>query len=50
MEEFIDMIRQLPCLWDTGCREYRDMRKKDAAWKRIVAEIKCKDIPDSKLD
>ncbi|KAJ8733538.1 hypothetical protein PYW08_001836 [Mythimna loreyi] len=48
MEEFINMIRQLPCLWDTGCREYRDMRKKDAAWKRIVAEIKCKDIPDVK--
>uniref|UniRef100_A0A2A4JD89 MADF domain-containing protein n=2 Tax=Heliothis virescens TaxID=7102 RepID=A0A2A4JD89_HELVI len=48
MEEFIDMIRQLPCLWDTGCKDYRDMRKKDTAWKRIVAELKCKDIPDIK--
>ncbi|XP_047022238.1 uncharacterized protein LOC124631722 [Helicoverpa zea] len=48
MEEFIDMIRQLPCLWDTGCKDYRDMRKKDTAWKRVVAELKCKDIPDIK--
>lgn len=49
MEEFIDMVRQLPCIWDTECREYRDIRKKDAAWKRIVAELKCKEIPDSKF-
>lgn len=42
------MVRQLPCLWDMECREYRDMRKKHAAWKRIVQELKSEDIPDSK--
>ncbi|CAB3239276.1 unnamed protein product [Arctia plantaginis] len=46
MEQFIIMVRQLPCLWDMECREYRDMRKKHAAWKRIVQELKSKDIPD----
>lgn len=48
MEQFIIMVRQLPCLWDMECREYRDMRKKHAAWKRIVQELKSEDIPDSK--
>ncbi|XP_022825544.1 uncharacterized protein LOC111355728 [Spodoptera litura] len=48
MEEFIDMVHQLPCLWDTGCRDYRDMRKKELAWKRIVTQLKCDDIPDVK--
>lgn len=48
METFIGLVRQLPCLWDTECKEYRDMRKKDIAWKRIVEELKRKDIPDSK--
>lgn len=46
MEQFIDLVRQLPCLWDMDCREYRDMRKKHAAWKRIVQELKNKEIPD----
>ncbi|XP_075971264.1 uncharacterized protein LOC142973458 [Anticarsia gemmatalis] len=46
MEEFIDLVKQLPCLWDTECREYRDMRKKHAAWKRIVQELKSKEISD----
>ncbi|XP_026737168.1 uncharacterized protein LOC113500538 [Trichoplusia ni] len=48
METFIGLVRQLPCLWDTECKEYRDMRKKDNAWKRIVEELKRKDIPDIK--
>lgn len=48
MEGFIDMVRQQPCLWDTGCRDYRDMRKKELAWKRIVTQLKCADIPDVK--
>ncbi|CAH0702695.1 unnamed protein product [Spodoptera exigua] len=48
MERFIDMVRQLPCLWDTSCRDYRDMRKKEIAWKRIVTQLKCEDIPDVK--
>lgn len=49
MEGFIAMVRQQPCLWDTGCRDYRDMRKKELAWKRIVSQLKCPDIPDGKF-
>lgn len=46
MEQFVILVRQNPCLWDSESREYRDMRKKHEAWKRIVEDLKCKDIGD----
>ena len=39
-EQLINYIQSYPALWDTSLRSYKDLNKKDAAWKQISKNVK----------
>ncbi|KOB67404.1 Bm8 interacting protein 2d-2 [Operophtera brumata] len=49
MEQFIEVVKQFPVLWNTQLKDYHNLIKKDVAWKQIVEEISNPDIPDDSL-
>ncbi|XP_045762993.1 uncharacterized protein LOC123865802 [Maniola jurtina] len=48
MEQFIEVVKQFPVLWNTQLKDYHNLIKKDVVWKQIVEEISNPDIPDVK--
>lgn len=34
-DSFIEAVRELPCLWDVNCPEYKDRNIKNNAWKQL---------------
>lgn len=44
-EEFINMYRQFPCLWDVKCKNYADRNLRNTAIEELVE--KCKEVNHS---
>lgn len=38
MEDFIEKIRDNPCLWDVNCVQYRDVARKDSIWESLARD------------
>ena len=38
-EILIEAVRDLPCLWKVNCKEYRDTRAKENAWKQVATKV-----------
>ena len=38
MEGLIDSVRSYPCLWRVHLKEYKDLRVKENAWKKVAEE------------
>lgn len=41
--EFLELYRELPCLWDVKAKEYCDRNKKNAAYELMIMKLKEKD-------
>lgn len=39
-EEFIELFRDSPCLWQTTSKDYHDRSKREAAYERLVEKMK----------
>ena len=50
MEQFIEVVKQFPVLWNTQLKDYHNLIKKDVVWKQIVEEISNPDIPDGEFN
>ncbi|XP_035433921.2 uncharacterized protein LOC118265227 [Spodoptera frugiperda] len=48
MEQFIDIVKRFPILWNTHLKEYHNLVQKDVIWESIVEELNNPDIPDVK--
>lgn len=38
MEDFIEKVKEHPCLWDVNSVLYRDISKKEALWEVIAGD------------
>lgn len=38
--QLVDLMPSYPALWNTSLRSYKDLNKKDAAWKEISSQLK----------
>jgi len=38
-ERLVDMMESYPCLWNTSSRSYKDINKKDEAWKELQRRL-----------
>ena len=36
VESFIDIVRDIPCIWNTSCRSYKEHGKRRNAWNNIA--------------
>ena len=39
-EAFVEAMRSYPCLWQTSCKKYKDLRVKDNAWKEVALQVR----------
>ena len=39
-ERVVNIIQDFPCLWNVHLRSYKDINKKDQAWKELQTELK----------
>uniref|UniRef100_A0A1X7UQP5 MADF domain-containing protein n=1 Tax=Amphimedon queenslandica TaxID=400682 RepID=A0A1X7UQP5_AMPQE len=41
-EALIEAVRLFSCLWQTGFKEYKDIKAKENAWKEVATKISGK--------
>lgn len=40
-EKLIEEVREQPMLFNLGLNDYKNLRKKDSAWKEVGSAMKC---------
>lgn len=43
-ELLVEEVKQMRILWDTSCRGYKDLNKKNQAWKEISLRLHKNDL------
>ncbi|XP_036344592.1 transcription factor Adf-1-like [Rhagoletis pomonella] len=43
-EKLIEEIRKQPILYNLGLNDYKNLRKKDSAWKEVASAMKCDEV------
>ena len=38
-EKLVELVHHFPCLWQVSCKEYKDTRAKENAWKEIAGQV-----------
>ena len=41
LSELISTVQNYPAVWDITTRSYRDLHKKNQAWKNIASQLRC---------